>query len=55
MQKLTVFKSASLLIVISLLMFGCAGTIKNMRGVPVGSPEVVPEGDNSVVVFMRPG
>lgn len=54
MKNISLIRSASILVVLTLLLSGCAGTIKNMREVPAGSAEVVPEKGKAVVVFMRP-
>ena len=42
------------LAVLTFLVSGCAGTVSNMREVPVGSSTVVPEKGKAVVVFARP-
>lgn len=54
MKDNSLIKSASILMVIALLLSGCAGTVKNMREVPAGSAEVTPEKGKAVVVFLRP-
>lgn len=54
MKNNSLIKSASILLVLALLLSGCAGTVKNMREVPPGSAEITPEKGKAVVVFMRP-
>ena len=54
MRKNTLISSASIFVVLALLISGCAGTVKNMREVPAGSTAVVPEEGKAVIVFMRP-
>lgn len=54
MKNNSLIRSASILFVLALLLSGCAGTVKNMREVPAGSAEVVPEKGKAVIVFMRP-
>ncbi|MCD4764417.1 MAG: hypothetical protein K8R28_10405 [Desulfobacterales bacterium] len=41
-------------LLLSLLVFGCAGSVKNMRPVPLDRIVSAPEEGKSMVVFMRP-
>ena len=43
-----------LLLMLSLVLSGCAGSIQNMRKVPPGKVMTAPEKGKSMVVFMRP-
>lgn len=46
--------SGSILVVLALLVSGCAGTISNMREVPAGTKAAVPDQGKALVVFARP-
>ena len=46
--------SGSILVVLALLVSGCAGTISNMREVPAGTEAAVPDQGKALVVFARP-
>lgn len=48
------FSSYLAVLLLSLLLFGCAGSVKNMRPVPLDRIVSAPEEGKSMVVFMRP-
>ncbi|MBI2294526.1 MAG: hypothetical protein HYU76_00430 [Betaproteobacteria bacterium] len=54
MRKNILGWSASILVVLALLVSGCAGTVVNMREVSAEKAAIVPEEGKAVVVFMRP-
>lgn len=41
-------------IVLGLLLSGCAGSVKNMRELPADAPAATPQAGEAMVVFMRP-
>jgi hypothetical protein len=54
MHKLAVRSLVLSLAALSLLLAGCAGTVTNMREVPVSEAPTAPEPGKALVVFMRP-
>lgn len=51
---MTYIKNTVVLLLLSFVLFGCAGTVKHMQVVPPGKVVDKPKNGNAVVVFMRP-
>jgi len=54
MDKKIVFSPCFAMLVLALLLSGCAGTVKNMQTVPLDRVVTAPEEGKSRIVFMRP-
>jgi len=54
MNKKMVFSPYFTVLLLALFLSGCAGTVKNMRTVPLDEVVTAPEEGKSRVVFMRP-